>query len=176
MSESFIENLKEHLKNVNLENIKEFLIEFGNKLHSSNNLACLITLICIDIFVVIFLLKVNKEKRLVSMQRLQTVTPYGLAIGDRYFLFKSDEILIGRHPSCDIKCLNLTVSRYHAIITLRNGIWCIEDMGSTHGTFLNGQPVEHITPIQEGDDIRFGEQHFTVEHSVHRLQNSQEGE
>lgn len=174
MYESFTQNLKERLKSINLESIKEFLVEFGNKLHSSNNLACLITLICMDILIVIILLKVNKEKKFITINKSNIVLPYGLAIEDKYFPFKSDEVLIGRHSSCDIKCLNLTVSRYHAIVSFRNGIWYLEDMNSTYGTFINGRPIDKITPIHEGDDIQFGEQHFTIENALTK-ENTQKG-
>lgn len=168
MYESFIENLKEHIRNIDFESIKEFFIEFGNKLHSSNNLACLITLLFIDLLAIAFLMKANKEKKSVIAKKSKIVSPYGLAIGDKYFPFKADEILIGRHSSCDIRSVNMTVSRYHAIISLRDGQWCIEDMDSTQGTYVNGEPIDDITPINEGDDIQLGEQHFTVENSIHR--------
>jgi hypothetical protein len=162
MYENFIESLKEYLRSINLENIKEFLIEFGEKLHSSNNLACLITLICIDLLIVTTILKAKREKRHNLALKPNIVAPYGLAIGDKYFPFKTDEILIGRHPACDIKCLNSTVSRYHAIVTFKGGTWYIEDMNSTYGTFINGEPIEGVKPIRVGDDLQLGEQHFTI--------------
>jgi hypothetical protein len=168
MYESFIEGLKEHIKNIDLSSVKEFLIEFAEKLHSSNNLACLIALLFMDILAVAIILKSRREKRLLIARKSRIVSPYGLAIGDRYFPFKADEILIGRHSSCDIRSVNMTVSRYHAIVSLRDGQWCIEDMQSTHGTLVNGHPIDTITPIHEGDDIQLGEQHFTVENSIHR--------
>lgn len=175
MYESFIESLKEHISNINFDSIREFFMEFGEKLHSSNNLACLLALLFIDILAVAFLLKANKEKKSVMAKKSKIVSPYGLAIGDRYYPFKADEILIGRHSSCDIRSINMTVSRYHAIISLRGGQWCIEDMTSTHGTFVNGQQIDNITPINEGDDVQLGEQHFTVENSIHRQQHNKKG-
>lgn len=174
MYESFIESLKEHLKNVDFESVKEFFVEFGDKLRSSNNLACLISLLCIDVLAVAFLMKATQEKRSVLAARSKVVSPYGLSIGDRYFPFKSDEVLIGRHSSCDIRSVNLTVSRYHAIVSLRDGQWCIEDMDSTQGTYVNGEPIDGVTPIYEGDDVQLGEQHFRVENAAHRQRRAQQ--
>ena len=163
MYDSFMESLREHIKDINFENIKDFFIEFGNKLHSSDNLASLICLICIDIFAILLLLKANKEKRFVISRKSNIIPQYGFIIGDRQIKFKSNEILIGRHTSCDIRCLNSTVSRYHAIVFLKDGCWYIKDINSTYGTFKNDTPINDITPITQGDDIRLGEQHFTVE-------------
>jgi hypothetical protein len=168
MYESLIESLKQHLKNINFGSIKEFLVEFADKLRSSNNLACLIALLCIDILLVACLLKARKEKKSLLARKSTVVAPWGLAIGDRYYPFKADEVLIGRHPSCDIRSVNMTVSRYHAIVSLRDGQWCIEDMDSTHGTFVNGQPIDGITPLREGDEVSLGEQCFTIESAIHR--------
>ncbi|MCC8069269.1 MAG: FHA domain-containing protein [Ruminococcus sp.] len=176
MYESFVESLKEHLKNIDFDSIKEFFTEFGEKLHSSNNLACLIALLFIDLLAIAFLMKANKEKKSVIAKKSKIVSPYGLAIGDRYYPFKADEILIGRHSSCDIRSVNMTVSRYHAIISLKDGQWCIEDMDSTHGTFVNGEQIDDITPIYEGDEIQLGEIQFTVENSIHRQQRQQENQ
>lgn len=53
---------------------------------------------------------------------------------------------------CDIK----TVSRRHAKITRNAGEWRIEDIGSTNGTWLNGQRLEpgRAYPIATGDTVR----------------------
>ena len=44
-----------------------------------------------------------------------------------------DEVLIGRHASADIRLPDLSVSRYHAILTVSGGKWSIKDMDSKSG-------------------------------------------
>ena len=62
---------------------------------------------------------------------------------------------IGRKPHNDIQIDNLAISGEHAVvITILNDSF-LEDMGSTNGTFVNGQPVKkHF--LQSGDTIELG--------------------
>ncbi len=51
------------------------------------------------------------------------------------------------------------VSRRHARITLREGKYFLEDLGSTNGTFVNrGKRLlpGHVQPLQDGDEIIVG--------------------
>lgn len=49
-----------------------------------------------------------------------------------------------------------TVSRRHAAIRAARGQFFLQDQGSTHGTYLNGQRVEAAS-LGEGDVIRIGD-------------------
>ena len=62
---------------------------------------------------------------------------------------------IGRKPHNDIQIDNLAISGEHAvIITILNDSF-LEDLGSTNGTFVNGQPVKkHF--LQNNDVIELG--------------------
>ena len=62
---------------------------------------------------------------------------------------------IGRKPHNDIQIDNLAISGEHAVvITILNDSF-LEDMGSTNGTFVNGQPIKkHF--LQNGDVIELG--------------------
>lgn len=66
-----------------------------------------------------------------------------------------DEILIGRHASADIRLPDLSVSRYHALMTVSNGIWTITDIGSKSGIFVNGNLVKSVQ-LRENDVIKLG--------------------
>lgn len=66
-----------------------------------------------------------------------------------------DEILIGRHASADIRLPDLSVSRYHAILTVADGIWTITDIGSKSGVFVNGTLVKQRI-LYENDVINLG--------------------
>ncbi|MBK7766986.1 MAG: FHA domain-containing protein [Sulfuritalea sp.] len=62
---------------------------------------------------------------------------------------------IGRKPHNDIQIDNLAISGEHAVvITILNDSF-LEDLGSTNGTFINGQSVKkHF--LQNGDVIELG--------------------
>ncbi|MCM1315624.1 MAG: FHA domain-containing protein [Alistipes senegalensis] len=66
-----------------------------------------------------------------------------------------DEILIGRHASADIRLPDLSVSRYHAILTVADGTWTIIDIGSKSGVFVNGNLVKQRI-LRENDVINLG--------------------
>jgi hypothetical protein len=75
------------------------------------------------------------------------------------------EALIGRpdatrgiHPEIDLR-LDDAVSRRHAKIFIRGGIYVLTDLNSTNGTRLNGQWVqpEMELPVKPGDEIEVGE-------------------
>lgn len=65
------------------------------------------------------------------------------------------EIVIGRSSDLDMVLVEEMVSRRHARISLQGGVVSIEDMGSTNGTFVNGEKIQHAT-LQEGDRVLIG--------------------
>jgi len=66
-----------------------------------------------------------------------------------------ERITIGRRPQNDIQIENLAVSGEHAcIVTILNDSF-LEDLGSTNGTLVNGNPIKkHI--LQNSDVIEIG--------------------
>ncbi len=71
------------------------------------------------------------------------------------FTLSKERTTIGRKPHIDIQIDNLAVSGEHAIImTILNDSF-LEDLGSTNGTLVNGQPVKkHF--LQSSDTIEIG--------------------
>src|SRR3977135_1491096 len=62
---------------------------------------------------------------------------------------------IGRKPHNDIQIDNLAVSGEHAVIVTILQDSFLEDLGSTHGTVVNGQPIKkHF--LQNNDIIELG--------------------
>lgn len=62
---------------------------------------------------------------------------------------------VGRHTDNDVQLPGPRMSRYHAEVVFENGVWYVEDQGSTYGTFLNGKPVEGAMELRHGDNIQF---------------------
>ncbi|MFT3837632.1 MAG: FHA domain-containing protein [Myxococcaceae bacterium] len=72
------------------------------------------------------------------------------------FPLKSDKnVVIGRSSELDMVLVEDMVSRKHAKITITSGKITIEDLGSTNGTFVNGEKVKS-TRLKEGDRILIG--------------------
>jgi pSer/pThr/pTyr-binding forkhead associated (FHA) protein len=64
--------------------------------------------------------------------------------------------VLGRHgDSGDVFGKFRTVSRRHARVTFVNGVWNIEDLESTNGTWVNGRRLEpkERRPLNGGDTV-----------------------
>ena len=73
-----------------------------------------------------------------------------------------DELVIGRHPSCDVVLANSAVSRRHARLTFRDGTWVLQDLKSTNGTTLNDVRVGRCQ-LRPGDQLVIGGEHIRVD-------------
>jgi len=51
---------------------------------------------------------------------------------------------VGRDAHCEIQLNSRKVSRTHAEIYPDEGVWWIRDLGSTNGTYVDGEPVENV--------------------------------
>ena len=65
--------------------------------------------------------------------------------------------LIGRHKECDLRLFDETTSRRHARIELDDGNVTLADLGSSNGTWLNGERLDGPARLFDGDVIRIGE-------------------
>jgi len=63
---------------------------------------------------------------------------------------------IGRSPDANIKIFDKACSRAHAEIFRRSDYVSIEDLGSRHGTFVNGKRIAHRIRLHVGDRIDIG--------------------
>ena len=51
----------------------------------------------------------------------------------------TEHCLVGRHPSCELLIADKTVSGEHARMTWSGSLWTLRDLGSSNGTFVNGE-------------------------------------
>lgn len=86
------------------------------------------------------------------------------------FTMQSDEVNVGRadvaqswHPELDVipyggGAPDLGVSRHQARITRQDGAFVVVDVGSTNGTYVNGQAATYNQPVplHNGDTLSFG--------------------
>lgn len=65
---------------------------------------------------------------------------------------------LGRAADCQVCLVHETISRRHAAVVSRERRWSIADLGSRHGTFLNGVRLEPNAPVDlyDGDLVRIG--------------------
>lgn len=68
-----------------------------------------------------------------------------------------DIVTLGRDITNDIVINDPEVSRHHLRLTRGAGGFTIEDLGSTNGTFVNGQRLTGARPLRPGDMLGLGE-------------------
>ena len=90
------------------------------------------------------------------MAQFQFVMRSGPTVG-RTFPLEVEELTIGRDISNQIPINDAEVSRKHVRLTFKNNGYAIEDLGSTNGTFVNGQRISGAVQLKVGDLVAFGE-------------------
>jgi len=88
------------------------------------------------------------------LMRLQHTRPDGEL--DTYHLKPGRRYHLGRGSSCEIRILDLKLSRKHCVIEFSAGAWRIEDLCSTNGCLVNGQQIVGNAPLAVGARIEAG--------------------
>jgi pSer/pThr/pTyr-binding forkhead associated (FHA) protein len=73
------------------------------------------------------------------------------------FTLEGEQLTIGRDSSNEIAINDAEVSRRHATLSFQGGKYVIEDLGSTNGTFVNGQRLAAQRVLKSGEIITLGE-------------------
>ena len=63
---------------------------------------------------------------------------------------------LGRSPKCQIPIKDDRVSHQHVRLFQHDDQWFVHDLGSTNGTYVNGQKMVTITEFKVGDKVRIG--------------------
>lgn len=82
------------------------------------------------------------------------------------FPLEGDQLTIGRDASNAVAINDAEVSRKHARLMFQGGKYVLEDLGSTNGTFVNGQRLSGPVVLKPGDVISLGEQIVLMYDSV----------
>src|SRR5262249_9131720 len=70
---------------------------------------------------------------------------------------EADRITVGKAPGNAIALDgDPTVSRLHAVLERFEAGWCVSDMGSSNGTFVNGERIWSAQRLRHGDEVRGG--------------------
>jgi adenylate cyclase len=77
------------------------------------------------------------------------------------FLLPEGETLAGRSQVCNLVIKDPSASRRHARFEVREGRCFVEDLGSSAGTYKNGEFITRAE-LQEGDVVSLGQLPFTV--------------
>ncbi len=89
-------------------------------------------------------------------QTYQLVMEAGPTPGNAYALEKQ-EVYIGRDIHNDVVVNDAEVSRRHARLVAEAGSFLLEDLGSTNGTFVDGQRITGPHLMRPGEKIYLGE-------------------
>ena len=73
------------------------------------------------------------------------------------FPLEKEESFLGRDLTNDVSISDPEVSRRHARFIMQGENVLVEDLGSTNGTFLNGQRISSPQQLRAGDVITLGE-------------------
>ncbi len=87
-----------------------------------------------------------------AVPRLVVLAPE--VIRGRQIELAADYLTVGREPTCDVCLDDPHVSRTHAALERRDGTVYVQDLGSSGGTFVNGNPAKSAE-LHQGDVVTF---------------------
>lgn len=74
----------------------------------------------------------------------------------------SSKFLIGREQDCHLRPNSELVSRHHCVISIDDFAVRVRDLGSTNGTFVNGQRIRGQVTVESGHSVQVGKLKFEV--------------
>jgi DNA-binding CsgD family transcriptional regulator len=84
---------------------------------------------------------------------LEVWTPAGREL----VALEAGRLTLGTDPANDVALpADPTLSRLHAVLERYGAGWCVRDLDSRNGTFVNGQRVWREHPLRPGDELRVG--------------------
>jgi Protein of unknown function (DUF3662)/FHA domain len=87
----------------------------------------------------------------------------GAAGNQQTYELQTPVTLLGRGTDCDLRLVDPGVSRHHAELRVENDQVVLVDLGSTNGTFVNGQPVRRVA-LADGTHVSLGRTTLVFRH------------
>lgn len=94
--------------------------------------------------------------------RFETRIPAGARVAVRHGFYEGLELpidgpwlVLGRGAIADWSLAEVTLSRAHAAFGWDGAGFFVQDLGSTNGTFVNGQREERAA-LRDGDEVQIG--------------------
>lgn len=75
---------------------------------------------------------------------------------------REGESIIGRSRASTVHIPETTVSRQHAKVIVGDGMVRVADLGSSNGTFVNGDKIEGEKKLTDGDRLLIGDAELTI--------------
>src|SRR5579872_7290290 len=72
------------------------------------------------------------------------------------------QFLIGREEDCHLRPNSDLVSRHHCVFTVDDFTVRLRDLGSTNGTFVNGERLQGQVVLKPGDQVSVGKLSFEI--------------
>jgi pSer/pThr/pTyr-binding forkhead associated (FHA) protein len=94
---------------------------------------------------------VQAELRVASGRQMGSVIP-----------LPAGKFLIGREEDCHLRPNSDLVSRHHCVFTADGLSLRLRDLGSTNGTYVNGERIRGAILLNDGDMVSIGKLEFTV--------------
>ena len=82
---------------------------------------------------------------------------------DRKLVLNGNPVVLGRCPEADLKVDDRWVSRRHCELAESDGVLVVRDLGSTHGTFVNGRQVTEAR-LRPEDKLTIGLTSFVADY------------
>ncbi|QVL32019.1 sigma 54-interacting transcriptional regulator [Telmatocola sphagniphila] len=93
----------------------------------------------------------------------------GTGFGEVEPLYAGSVLHVGRSPKNDLVLKDDLSSRDHAELYFAEDRWYLRDLESLNGTKLNGERVHGDVSLTEGDEILFGQSHFSFVENLNNL-------
>ncbi len=95
--------------------------------------------------------------------------------GARLVALEGDRVTVGRAEGCNLVLSDRRISGLHAILERLGDSWCVRDLGSRNGTFLNGERVVTERVLRPGDELRLGQTRVLYRAEATRDRTATEG-
>lgn len=98
---------------------------------------------------------VGPAKRLIPLPQF-VVLSEGPIRGRALVIASDEEQVLGRREGAPLHLEDPHVSRAHAVVRRQGGAVVLEDLGSTGGTYVNGEQLKGSQALRHNDLVRFG--------------------